>query len=220
MSEVAARLAAVHERIAAALARAGRPPGAVRLVAVSKRHPPELVREAHTAGQRDFGENYPQELRDKATALADLPDLRWHAIGPLQTNKAKYVAAHAHVFHALDGLEAAQELARRRDRPLPCFVSVNVAGEATKHGITPADLPTVLERARALPHLQVTGLMTLPPWGDPEAARPHFRALRLLAAAHDLPELSMGSTDDYEVAIEEGATLVRVGRSIFGERPA
>ncbi len=221
MSEsVADRLAAVRARVDAAAARAGRPPGSVRLLAVSKRHPPEAVRAAHAAGQRDFGENYAQELRDKARDLADLPGIRWHMIGPLQANKAKYVAAVAGSFHALDDAGAAAELDRRLgDRTLDCLVNVNVAGEASKHGVAADALPGLLAAARAWTRLRVVGLMTLPPWGDPEAARPHFRALRALAEAHGLPECSMGTTDDFEVAIEEGATWVRVGTSIFGPRP-
>ena len=214
------RLAAVHARIAAATARAGRAPGSVRLLAVSKRHPPEAIRAAHAAGQRDFGENYAQELRDKAKLLADLPDLRWHLIGPLQANKAKYVAAAASWFHALDDAGAAAELHRRLgDRALDCLVNVNVAGEDTKHGVAPEALAGLLAAARGWPRLRIVGLMTLPPWGDPEAARPHFRALRTLADRHGLAERSMGTTDDFEVAIEEGATWVRVGTSIFGPRP-
>jgi pyridoxal phosphate enzyme (YggS family) len=219
---VADRLAAVLARVEAACHRSGRPPASVRLLAVSKRHPAERIREAYAAGQRDFGENYAQELRDKAKELADLPGLRWHMIGPLQANKAKYVAAVASWFHALDDGGAAAELDRRLppDRTLDCLVNVNVAGEETKHGVAPSALPGLLEAARAWPRLRVVGLMTLPPWGDPEASRPHFRALRALAAQHGLAELSMGTTDDFEVAVEEGATWVRVGTSIFGPRPA
>lgn len=220
---LALRLEALRARIHAAAARAGREPGSVRLLAVSKLHPASAIRAAYAAGQRDFGENYAQELRDKARELADLPDLRWHMIGPLQSNKAKYVAAVATAFHALDDPGAARELSRRRAGagrgPLPCLVHVNVAGESSKHGIAPDRLPGLLAEAAEWPHLGVCGLMTMPPWGAPEAARPHFRALRDLAARHGLPELSMGTTEDFEVAVEEGATWVRVGTSIFGPRP-
>ncbi len=218
---VSERLAEVAERVARAARRAGRDPSAVRLVAVSKRHPASAVREAYAAGQRDFGENYAQELRDKARDLADLVDLRWHMIGPLQANKARYVAAVAHRFHALDDPGAAAELSRRWSgaEPLPCLVNVNVAGEPTKHGVSADAVEAALAAAAAWPHLSIDGLMTLPPWGDPEGARPHFRALRLLAERLGLRELSMGTTDDFEVAVEEGATLVRVGTSIFGPRP-
>jgi len=138
MSSIAERLAEVRARVAAACARAGRAPESVTLVAVSKLKPAALIREAHAAGQRDFGENYAQELRDKAAELESLEGLRWHAIGPLQTNKVKYVARVAHAFHALDRLEVAQELSRRRlEAPLPCYVEVNVGAEATKSGVRP-----------------------------------------------------------------------------------
>jgi pyridoxal phosphate enzyme (YggS family) len=218
---VAERLAAVRARVAAACARAGRPVEAVTLVAVSKLKPAALIREAYAAGQRDFGENYAQELRDKAAELADLEGLRWHAIGPLQTNKVKYVARVAGAFHALDRLEVARELSRRREGapPLPCYVEVNVGGEATKSGLEPGALGDFLREVRALPGLQLVGLMSLPPPTDDEArARGSFQTLRELARAHGLQGLSMGTTHDFELAIQEGATVVRVGTAIFGER--
>jgi hypothetical protein len=220
MSSVAERLAEVRARVAAACARAGRAPESVTLVAVSKLKPAALIREAHAAGQRDFGENYAQELRDKATELEALEGLRWHAIGPLQTNKVKYVARAAHAFHALDRLEVAQELSRRRlEAPLPCYVEVNVGAEATKSGLRPEALGPFLEAVRALPGLRVEGLMALPPPTEDEAvARAAFRTLRELARQHGLTGLSMGTTHDFELAIEEGATLVRVGTALFGER--
>ena len=220
MSGLAERLAAVRARMAAACARAGREPGSVTLVAVSKLKPAALIREAHAAGQRDFGENYAQELRDKATELEGLEGLRWHAIGPLQTNKVKYVARAAHAFHALERLEVAQELSRRRlEAPLPCYVEVNVGGEASKSGLAPEALGGFLEAVRALPGLRVEGLMTLPPPSeDEQVVRGGFRTLRELARQHGLPGLSMGTTHDFDWAIEEGATLVRVGTALFGER--
>jgi pyridoxal phosphate enzyme (YggS family) len=219
---VAERLAAVRERVSAACARAGRPVESVTLVAVSKLKPAALIREAYAAGQRDFGENYAQELRDKAAELADLQGLRWHAIGPLQTNKVKYVARVASAFHALDRVEVARELSKRREGapPLPCYVEVNVGGEATKSGLEPAALGPFLTEARALPGLQLVGLMSLPPPTDEEArARGYFQALCELTRTHGLPGLSMGTTHDFELAIQEGATVVRVGTAIFGERP-
>jgi hypothetical protein len=221
VSTVAAGLEAVHRRMAEACARAGRPPTAVQLIAVSKLQPAESVRAAHAAGQRVFGENYAQELRDKAEGLADLSGLRWHAIGPLQTNKAKYVARSAHAFHALDRVEIARELSKRRTgEPLPCFIEVNLGGEATKGGVAPDAVADLLPQLRDLPGLRIVGLMSLPPLGPTaEASRPHFRRLRELAGRLGLPELSMGTTADFEVAIEEGATWVRVGTAIFGERP-
>ena len=220
MSDVAAGWNAVLERVRAAEARAGRPAGSVEVVAVSKLQPPEAIRAAYAAGARAFGENYVQELRDKAELLSDLQGLRWHAIGPLQTNKARYVARSAHVFHALDRLEVAQELSRRRTGPpLAVYVEVNVAGEASKSGVAPEALPALLDSTRALPGLELVGLMTMPPLGPADVVRPYFRALGKLARERGLPGLSMGSTQDFEAAIEEGATVVRVGTAIFGERP-
>ncbi|WP_141323206.1 YggS family pyridoxal phosphate-dependent enzyme [Myxococcus sp. AB025B] len=218
---LAERLASVKARIAKACERAGRPVESVTLVAVSKLKPAALIREAYAAGQRDFGENYAQELRDKAQELSDLEGLRWHAIGPLQTNKVKYVAKVASAFHALDRLEVARELSKRREgtSPLPCYVEVNVGGESTKSGLEPAALPDFLGQARALPGLTLVGLMSLPPPTDDVArARGYFDALRELARSHGLPGLSMGTTHDFELAIEAGATLVRVGTALFGER--
>lgn len=220
MSDIAQNLASIRARVDAACARAGRTLDEVTLIAVSKLQPQDAVRAAYEAGQRDFGENYAQELRDKVAALT-LPGIVWHAIGPLQTNKAKYVAAAAHTFHALDRIEVAQELSRRRTgAALRCYLEVNVAGEASKSGASPEEVPALLAQVAALPNLEVVGLMTMPPMTDrPEDARPHFRALRELAQRLGLAGLSMGSTGDFEVAIEEGATCVRVGTAIFGERP-
>ena len=220
MSDVATGWKAVLDGVRAAEARAGRPSGTVEVVAVSKLQPPEAIRAAHAAGARAFGENYAQELRDKAEALSDLQGLRWHAIGPLQTNKARYVARSAHVFHALDRLEVAQELSRRRTgTPLAVYVEVNVAGEGSKSGVAPETLRTLLDAVRPLPGLELVGLMTMPPLAPADEVRPYFRALAALAREHGLRGLSMGSTQDYEAAIEEGATVVRVGTAIFGERP-
>ena len=220
MTDVAEGWRAVLGRVQAAATRADRPGGSVELVAVSKLQPPEAIRAAYAAGARAFGENFAQELRDKAEALSDLQGLRWHAIGPLQTNKARYVARSAHVFHALDRLEVAQELSRRRTgAPLAVYVEVNVAGEASKSGIPPAALGPLLAAVRPLPGLALVGLMTMPPLAPAEEVRPLFRALAALGREHGLAGLSMGSTHDFEVAIEEGATVVRVGTAIFGERP-
>jgi hypothetical protein len=220
MSGVAERLGQLRSRIAAACARAGRPVESVTLLAVSKLKPSALIREAYEAGHRDFGENYAQELRDKAAELAGLEGLRWHAIGPLQTNKVKYVARAAHAFHALERLDVARELSKRRaDAPLPCYVEVNVGGEQSKSGLAPEALGPFLEEVRALPGLRLEGLMTLPPPTEElEQARGYFRQLRELARAQGLTGLSMGTTHDFELAIEEGATIVRVGTAVFGER--
>ena len=192
----------------------------MELVAVSKRQPLEPLRAAYALGQRHFGENYAQELRDKHAALSDLAGIRWHAIGPLQVKNAKYVAKAAHVFHALEDQAVAQELSRRRTAaPLQCFIEVNIGDEASKAGLTAEALPAFLAQMRALPNLEVVGLMCMPPFvEDGEKSRPHFRALSVLAKTHGLLQLSMGSTTDFEVAIEEGATHVRVGTALFGER--
>lgn len=215
-----AAFAAVEQRIAAACARARRPRAAVQLVAVSKLHPPEVIRAAHALGHRDFGENYAQELRDKHAALAALDGLRWHAIGTVQPKNAKYVAKAAHTFHALDRLDTAHELSKRRTgTPLRCLLEVNVGKEDTKAGLAVGDVAAFAEQVRALPNLQLVGLTCLPPFTeDPNASRVHFQALKALAARLGLGELSMGSTQDFEVAIEEGATLVRVGTALFGAR--
>ena len=220
MSEVAVRLERLRASLRDACRAAGRPEDSVELLAVSKLQPLPLLREAHAAGVRAFGENYAQELRDKSAALADLPGIRWHAIGPLQTNKARYVARSAHAFHALDRMEVAEELSRRRTgSPLAVYVEVNVAGESSKSGVAPDALGRLLESVRPLPGLELVGLMTMPPLGTAEEVRPYFHALAALAREHRLSGLSMGSTQDYPVAIAEGATVVRVGTAIFGERP-
>ena len=217
---VADGLKEIQGRIAEACRRAGRDPASVELIAVSKLQPEPLIREAYAAGHRTFGENYAQELRDKFDHLSDLSGMRWHFIGPLQTNKAKYVARSAAVFHAVDRLEIAQELSKRRTGgPLDVLIQV-WSKEATKSGAAPEEVPALVEQVRALPQLRVVGLMAMPPLEEnPERARPHFRAVRELAAKVGLSQLSMGTTSDFEVAIEEGATMVRVGTAIFGERP-
>ncbi|GMU63398.1 MAG: YggS family pyridoxal phosphate enzyme [Myxococcaceae bacterium] len=220
--ELAANLSAVESRIAAACAKVGRPRQTVTLVAVSKKHPPELIRLAWELGHLDFGENYAQELRDKAQALSDCAGLRWHAIGPVQPKNAKYLAKSAHVFHALERLEVAQELSKRRTGgALPCLIEVNVAEEATKAGLAPDSVAPFLAQVRALPNLDVVGLTAMPPFvDDPETNRPHFLATARLATSLGLSQLSMGTTSDFEAAVACGATLIRVGTAIFGERPA
>ena len=225
--EIAEALGQVRARLADAQRAAGRPPGSVRLIAVSKRMSPEDVRAALAAGQRLFGESYGQELRDKRAALADaIPAPEWHFIGPLQGNKVKYVAGNVRLIHSVDSiplLEAIEE----RGLPQRCLVQVNVAGEAAKRGVAPDALPALLDRFAAATHVRCEGLMLIPPLGDsPEAARPHFAALRALRdreasrprANVDLAELSMGMSEDLEVAVAEGATMVRVGTAIFGSR--
>jgi pyridoxal phosphate enzyme (YggS family) len=206
----------VRERIAAACARSGRDPASVRLVAVSKTKPVEMLRAAQAAGQAIFGENYAQDLREKADAL---PGVEWHFIGALQTNKAKLVVGRAALIHTCDRVALAQELSKRAKSAgitQRVLLEVNIGREPQKAGAFPEDVPALLEKILALPSLAPLGLMCIPPAeGDP---RKHFRSLRQLGQGLGLPELSMGMSADYEIAIEEGATLVRVGTAIFGER--
>ncbi|MGF1467474.1 MAG: YggS family pyridoxal phosphate-dependent enzyme [Sandaracinaceae bacterium] len=221
---VAARLAAVRSRIAEACARAGRAPEDVVLVAVSKGHPAARIREAYAAGQRVFGENYVQDLVAKAEALGDLPDLAWHFIGHLQRNKAKHVARLGATVETVDRVRLAEALDRAVERagagPLPVLIQVNVGGEEQKSGCRPDDVAALAAAVRALPRLALQGLMTVPPLGEhPQHARPHFARLRALRDEAGLAALSMGMSADREVAVEEGATLVRVGTAIFGPRP-
>jgi pyridoxal phosphate enzyme (YggS family) len=224
---IADRVAAVRERIARAAARVGRTPGDITLVAISKTHPPESVREALAAGLHEFGENKVQEAEAKCAALRDL-SLTWHLVGHLQGNKARKAAALFDVIHSVDSALLGQRLSRAAEelgRELRVLVQVNVAGEAAKSGLAEAELLAVLEALRPLPALRAVGLMTVPPvTEDPEQARPWFarlRALRDAALQQGLlqgSELSMGMSHDLEAAVAEGATLVRVGTAIFGSR--
>jgi pyridoxal phosphate enzyme (YggS family) len=234
---VAERLSGVRERIERALASAGRPSGAVRLLAVSKMQPASAVREAYAAGQRDFAENYVQELAKKADELAELADLRFHLIGHLQRNKAKVAVRIASAIHTVDSAALAKELDKRLegvvipggrrafgdDERFPVLVEVSIAGEAQKSGVAPAELESVLEAVESSSRLKLVGLMCVPPLtDDPAASRPFFDALVRTRDAHGgparLPELSMGMTADFEHAIGAGATVVRVGTAIFGAR--
>jgi pyridoxal phosphate enzyme (YggS family) len=225
---IAARLAALRDRVEAAARRAGRDPASVRIVGAAKKQPPERVAAAVRAGLRDVGENYVQEAAAKRAAVqASLEpelaaSLRWHGIGHLQRNKAKEAVACFEWLHAVDDARLATELDRRAaqsGRHLTALVQVNLSGEATKSGVAADALPALLDAMRGLTQLRVVGLMTMPaPAPDPEAARPVFARLRALAQAAALPELSMGMSDDFEVAVEEGATLVRIGTALFGAR--
>ena len=227
-TSIATRAAEVRHRIEAACARSGRSADEVTLVAVSKTHPIEAIAEAVTAGLRVFGENRAQEFVPKALAARERGlAAEWHFIGHLQRNKVRDALPYIDVLHSLDSERLVREIATRAaearpgHRPLRCFLEVNVAGEAQKEGIAPSDVGPFLAAARPVEILDVRGLMTVAPRvNDPEEVRPVFRALRELAAEHRLSELSMGMTDDFEVAIEEGATVVRVGRAIFGDRLA
>ena len=203
--------------IALAAKRAGRDPNGIQLVAVSKGMPIEALRSALAEGQRTFGENRIQEALPKMEALRGL-GVEWHLVGHLQRNKAKAATAFD-MIESVDSIRVAAALDSHLDSPRSVLLEVNVAGEASKTGISPSELPVVLETVQGMSHLRVEGLMTIAPLtADPEEARPVFRALRTLRDAHGLRALSMGMTNDYAVAIEEGSTHVRVGRAIFGER--
>ena len=218
MSDIAANLAAVRARIARAAERVGRDPQTVRLIAVSKTKSADAVRAAIDAGVTDIGENYVQEAVAKRAAVGD--GARWHLIGHLQRNKAARALECFDCIQTVDSAALGAALSRHAaalGRTVHALVEVQLGGEATKSGVEPSALPGLLAALR-LPGLIVDGLMTVPPAGDAEAARPHFRALRELRDRAGLRELSMGMSDDFEVAIEEGATMVRVGRAIFGER--
>lgn len=225
MSDLATRLAEVHARIYAAAKKAGREPGSVKLLAVSKTKPAKDIRQAYAAGQRAFGENYAQELEQKAAELADLTDLEWHFIGHLQTNKAKVVAKVAHVIHTVDKPDLVRELDKRLTaygRTMRALAEVNVSGEAQKHGARPEDLTVLLSAIESVKSLSLTGLMTMPPADDDARTVRAFQDLVALQNAHGgparLPELSMGMSGDLELAIAAGSTFVRVGTAIFGER--
>jgi pyridoxal phosphate enzyme (YggS family) len=228
---IADRLTEVRSRIAAAARSAGRDPSSVRLIAVSKTVPSSLIREACAAGQRDFGENRVQEGLQKIDTSADL-EIRWHLLGHLQTNKARKAAAAFATIQSVDSVELLQKLDQAAGeagtRP-ELLIQVDLAGEATKFGAAPAEVPRLFDAAGQLQAARVVGLMTLPPLPDtPEDARPWFRKLRALrdewlvsgVMPSMLRELSMGMSGDFEVAIEEGATMVRVGTAIFGSRHA
>jgi pyridoxal phosphate enzyme (YggS family) len=215
-------LADVRERIARACARAGRDPGEVRLVAVTKGHDAEAVRKAVLdRGHRVLGESRVQEWRAKAEALG--PDVEWHLVGHLQTNKVRYCRG----FALLHGVDSARLIAAleadgvRHDHVFPVLLQVNVAGERAKHGVDRAGLTDLVARLDDAPHVRLEGLMTMAPYDpDPERARPVFRALRALAERHADGRTSMGMSGDFEIAIEEGATWIRVGSALFAPEPA
>ena len=226
---VAARLAGVRARIDAAARGAGRDPSSVRLVAVSKTFPIDAVREAYAAGHRDFGENRVQEALEKIAASADL-DLRWHLLGHLQTNKARKAAPAFAMIQSLDNVELLRRLdavAAETGHKPELLVQVDLAGEATKYGARPEEVPAIFEAAASSVAARVVGIMTLPPIPEtPEDARPWFRRLQDLRQGWlsagvppgMLREVSMGMSGDFEVAVQEGATIVRVGTAIFGSR--
>ncbi len=226
MTTISANLQAVKSRIRAAAQSAGRDAGAARLLAVSKAWPAASVRAAFAAGQRAFGENYVQEGVAKITALDDL-DLEWHFIGPLQSNKTREVAGHFDWVHSLDRLRIAERLSSQRPAglpPLQVCIQVNVSGEASKGGVAPDQVAALAHAVAALPGLRLRGLMAVPePTGQAEVLRRRFALLRELllqlnAEGLKLDVLSMGMSDDFEIAIAEGSTLVRIGTAIFGPR--
>ncbi|SEM43512.1 hypothetical protein SAMN04489760_11559 [Syntrophus gentianae] len=226
--EIKSKIQSIRERIAAAAARSGRPLSEIRLMAVTKTVEEGRIRQALEAGIDLCGENYIQESRLKVESIGHPP--QWHMIGHLQTNKAKYAIRLFDMVESVDRLELAVELDRRAKaagRVLPILIEVNSGGELTKSGVPPEETIDLIRKITPLENLAIMGLMTMPPWFDnPEDARPFFAALRTLRdriAAEGIDrvamkELSMGMTDDYEVAIEEGSTIVRIGRGIFGER--
>ena len=226
MTDIADNLKRLREKIDAACDRAGRSPASVRLVAVSKKKPAADVAAAWNAGHRIFGENYVQELLKKDEELGRLEGLEWHFIGRLQRNKVKHVVGRAKLIQTVDSVRLAREIEKRAggmDLVQDILVEVNVGEEDQKAGTAEAEVGEILEAIESCPHLQCRGLMAIPPFeDDPEESRPWFRQLwkvrEVFGGEKALPELSMGMSSDYEVAIEEGATIVRVGTAIFGSR--
>lgn len=215
---LAERLDAVRSRIHDACARAGRDPESVKLLAVTKIFGPEAIREGYALGLRHFGENYVQEMESKAPVLADLSEARFHLIGHLQSNKTKKASQ---LFSSVDSVDSIK-LARRLDaegKPLEVMIEVKLSEEDSKSGSAASDLPAIAEAVRGSTNLKLKGLMTVPPWSeDADLSRPYFSRLRELASTHGIEELSMGMSNDLEVAIGEGATWVRVGTALFGRR--
>jgi pyridoxal phosphate enzyme (YggS family) len=228
--DLKARLHDVRARMDAAAERAGRDASDVTLVAVSKTHPVSAMQVLYDAGVRDFGESYAQEWEGKVPRMAD--DVRWHFIGHLQSNKAKVVVDRVHLVHSADRKSLMKKLNRRSDEPVDVLLQVNVGDDPNKGGVAPGDALDLLKLARNYPDLVVRGIMTIPPYGEPEdVTRGRFRTMREVfdelkgwlsdhdeSAAEQFVHLSMGMTADYDIAVEEGATIVRVGTALFGER--
>ncbi len=226
MIDIAKNLGGIRKRIAACCLRCDREVESVTLVAVSKLKTVDEIRGAYNAGQRVFGENYAQELRDKSNNLKDL-GISWHFIGHLQKNKARYITSTACLVETIDSIELADALNKRATHPIDCLIEINVGGELSKAGTDENNYIEVARHIESLPNLNLRGLMTIPPYEeDPEMSRPYFLKLnhllmvlnKELNPANRYSELSMGMSHDFEVAIEEGATIVRVGTAIFGER--
>jgi hypothetical protein len=226
------KLDQVESRIQAAAARAGRKRSDILLVAVTKKFPATVIRDAYALGLRDFGENYVQEFETKRMDLSDCPKARYHFIGHLQSNKAKKAAEIFDVIHTVDSVKIARRLNEEQAPPdtqagarpgahpgIQVLIEVKLSTEPAKAGADPGEVPALVEAIRGCPHLRLLGLMTMPPWSDDaERSRPYFARLRELAAENSLQHLSMGMSHDLEVAIEEGATIVRVGTALFGPR--
>jgi pyridoxal phosphate enzyme (YggS family) len=222
MTDVRENCRRVFSRIETAAARSGRDPASLKLIAVTKTVPPERVRAAVECGIEHIGESRLQEALPKIEALSDIA-LTWHFIGHLQSNKAKRVVEHFDWVHSVDSRELAERLdhsaSQSASRPLPVLIEVKLHEEPNKSGVAEADLEGLVEQFRNYAHLRLRGLMAIPPFFEnAEEARPYFRTLRDLAGRFGLPELSMGMSHDFEVAIEEGATMVRIGSALFGER--
>lgn len=222
-ADFANRLTAVEERIQRAAQRCGRKRASITLIAVSKKFPADRLAIAYQAGLREFGENYVQEFAEKKAALAGLSEARYHLIGHLQSNKARLACE---LFQAIETVDSPKLLKRinlsagELGEIIEVMIEVKLSGEESKSGADPAEMRALLDAAADCPHISLTGLMTMPPWSeDPEHSRPYFRKLAKLADEFNLPGLSMGMSGDLETAIEEGATIVRVGTALFGKRP-
>lgn len=213
----------MEERIAAAVQRSGRTRSEITLVAVSKKFSASAIRDGYTAGLRNFGENYVQEFQEKLPQLQDLSGARFHLIGHLQSNKTKAACELFGIVQTADSTKLLQRLdasAKEFNRTMEVLLEVKLSDEESKTGADPAEIPHLLDAAAGCNCLRLTGLMTVPRWSEnPEAPRPYFRELARLASQYKLPELSMGMSNDFETAIEEGATIIRVGTAIFGKRP-
>ncbi len=215
---LAVRLAEVRERISTAAARAGRSPDDILLLAVTKVFPASVIRDAYELGLRDFGENYVQEFEGKAPLLRDLPEARFHLIGHLQSNKSRKALELFQVIQTVDSPRLAGRL-NESATPVEVYLEVKLSTEESKHGALPEKLAELVESVRGCPRLKLAGLMTIPPWTEEAAqSRPYFNTLRELAERVNLTGLSMGMSHDFEVAIEEGATCIRVGTALFGKR--
>jgi PLP dependent protein len=219
-SDIKSNLESVHERIVQACQRSGRSASEVTLIAVTKTMPPESIETAFKLGVRNFGENRVQEAEDKIKALSGLqPAPIWHMVGHLQSNKVNLALEIFDIIQSVDSVRLAQAISQRSSTQIAVLLEVNIAGEKTKNGFSLERIIPAFETISQLPNIDVKGLMTVAPQAEnPEQSRPVFRKLRLLADAFHLEHLSMGMTDDFEVAVEEGSTMLRIGRAIFGER--